>query len=367
MKGHPDAPREESVDASSFRRSLAGAQTKWQSVEALLLRESKQRFRPPQPERPLCKRFSLESGCPFGSSCTHLHSTDGISDVREEPTSAATTDAPRVFLHKMEDRKVGRGSISLVTRTLATGGFTTTDRPELADLLLANAFPSASLLAKLRAGCTVNHWPGEYELCSKDRMARLLRGLPFCPLTFVLPQEWPLLAAHCHSEPDAVWISKPSQLGEGRHIKLLRSLELRSTGESMGACVVSRYVQDPLLVEGRKVDLRVYALVTGLQPLQTFVFREGLVRTCGVDYGTNSFEDLSAHVSNNSVQTKASRHASGRNLTLQQLWDCLNIGLSAESLWKRILRVVRNSLTAWQPAALAAMRDRHMADATGPE
>ena len=365
MQGHPEAVCEnaDGTAYTSFRRSLAGAHTKWQAVEAMLLHETKQRFRPPMPERPLCKRFSLEGGCPFGQNCTHLHSIDGLSDVRDERLAASgpAEGAPQVFLHKMEDRKVGKGSVSLLIRTLATGGFVIADLPEHADLLLSNAFPSASLLAKLRPGCTVNHWPGEYELCSKDRMAKLLRGLPFCPLTFVLPNEGQLLAeALADDGSEAVWILKPCQLGEGRHIRILRGVDLAELG-SLGACVISRYLQNPLLIEGRKVDLRVYALVTRLQPLEAFVFREGLVRVCGAAYQISGFEDLSAHVSNNSVQTKSSRHASGRNLTLQQLWNSLSGGISPEILWKRILRVVRDSLTVWQPAAVAATRGRQIA------
>ena len=195
-------------------------------------------------------------------------------------------------------------------------------------------------------------------------MAKLLRGLPFCPLTFVLPEEWPVLAADCDDHPEAIWISKPCQLGEGRHIKVLQSKDLRKEGEAMGACIVSRYIKDPLLVEGRKADLRVYALVTRLQPLESFVFRDGLVRICGASYDTSNFHDLAAHVSNNSVQTKSSRHASGRNLSLQELWQGWDECISRQTLWRRIVRVVRDSLYVWQPTAVAAARGRQMEDVT---
>ena len=84
---------------------------------------------------------------------------------------------------------MGKGSISLILRTLATGGFVPTSEPTDADLVLANAFPSRNLLSKFPPGCMINHFPGEHELCSKDRMAKLLRHMPFCPQTFVLPEE----------------------------------------------------------------------------------------------------------------------------------------------------------------------------------
>lgn len=89
------------------------------------------------------------------------------------------------------------------------------------------------------------------------------------------------------------------------------------------SCTASCYIANPLLIDGRKIDLRVYVLVTELSPLKGFIFREGLVRFCGGLYDENQLEELGAHVSNNAVQTKTQRHASGQNWTLEQLWDHL--------------------------------------------
>ena len=150
---------------TAYRRSPVGAQNQWRAVKAMLLSdERKQRFSPPPPERALCKRFGTPEGCPFKDDCTHFHSLDGINDIRDVERPEIKADAPGVFLHKMEDRKVGKGSISLILRTLATGGFVQVDGPEAADLILTNAFPPPSLLSKLRPGCFVNHFPGEQEL-----------------------------------------------------------------------------------------------------------------------------------------------------------------------------------------------------------
>ena len=338
----------------AYRRSLAGAQNQWRAVEALLQQESKQRFRPPNPERPPCKRFSLPEGCPFKENCTHLHSLDGINDVRDAvriPDAAQMSAAPRVFLHKMEDRKVGKGSISLILRTLATGGFVPTNDPEDANLVLANAFPSRNLLSKFAPGCTVNHFPGEHELCCKDRMAKLLRKMPFCPETFILPEEEKKFDAVL--EPKSVWILKPCQLGEGRHIEILQGGSIPERQQR--SCVASRYIANPLLIEGRKVDLRVYVAVTQLCPaLRAFLFREGLVRFCSGNYTEAGLEELGAHISNNAVQTKTSRHASGQNWTLEQLWCHFRTKthICPRTVWRRIIRTARDALTLWQSKAL---------------
>lgn len=46
-------------------------------------------------------------------------------------------------------------------------------------------------------------------------------------------------------------------------------------GGALSAVLVQRYISDPLLVNGRKFDLRVYCAVTSLDPLRVYVYREG--------------------------------------------------------------------------------------------
>jgi hypothetical protein len=48
--------------------------------------------------------------------------------------------------------------------------------------------------------------------------------------------------------------------------------------------VAQLYLEDPLLLNGKKFDLRIYVLVTDLTNLTTFVANEGLVRLCTEDY-----------------------------------------------------------------------------------
>ena len=44
------------------------------------------------------------------------------------------------------------------------------------------------------------------------------------------------------------------------------------------SCIVSRYVTNPLLINGHKFDLRIYVLVTCFEPLRIYVYKEGLAR-----------------------------------------------------------------------------------------
>ena len=48
--------------------------------------------------------------------------------------------------------------------------------------------------------------------------------------------------------------------------------------------IVQEYLDAPLLVDNKKFDLRVYVLVTSLDPLIAFIADEAMVRFCTEEY-----------------------------------------------------------------------------------
>ena len=54
--------------------------------------------------------------------------------------------------------------------------------------------------------------------------------------------------------------------------------------------VISRYIDNPLLINGLKFDLRLYVLVTSFDPLKIYVYNEGLVRFASDPYNTNNIK-----------------------------------------------------------------------------
>ncbi|XP_041713836.2 protein polyglycylase TTLL10 [Coregonus clupeaformis] len=121
-------------------------------------------------------------------------------------------------------------------------------------------------------------------------------------------------------EETSVWICKPTGLNQGRGIFLLRSqedisafrLKLQNIAESQcnrtlpfrlpQARIVQQYVQNPLLLKGRKFDVRSYFLIACTSPYMAF-FRHGYVRlTCDL-YDPNS-PNLSSHLTNQYMQKK---------------------------------------------------------------
>jgi len=89
-----------------------------------------------------------------------------------------------------------------------------------------------------------------------------------------------------------LWIVKPinSPLQNSTHV--LKSL----SEEKNKQFIISRYIKNPHLIEGKKYNLRLYALVTGFRPLKVYLYNDGKVDiaerkyTLNIDYLNKEFE-----------------------------------------------------------------------------
>ena len=72
-------------------------------------------------------------------------------------------------------------------------------------------------------------------------------------------------------------------------------------------CVISRYLDNPLLIQGHKFDLRLYIVVTCYDPLRIYIYREGLVRFASEKYQNTDLASQEAkftHLTNYSINKK---------------------------------------------------------------
>ena len=60
------------------------------------------------------------------------------------------------------------------------------------------------------------------------------------------------------------------------------------------------YITNIHLIKGKKYDLRLYALITGLKPLRIYFYKEGLVRIAAEKYSLNltSIKNKYIHLTN---------------------------------------------------------------------
>ncbi|XP_007905165.1 protein polyglycylase TTLL10-like [Callorhinchus milii] len=117
-----------------------------------------------------------------------------------------------------------------------------------------------------------------------------------------------------------IWICKPAESSLGRGIFLLRNRDdvaaFRSKLESVEKIpqhrlcfynapihrIVQRYIHNPLLLDGRKFDVRSYFLIACTSPYVTF-FHHGYVKVTCNQYHPNS-DDLTGHLTNQFMQKK---------------------------------------------------------------
>jgi tubulin polyglutamylase TTLL5 len=73
--------------------------------------------------------------------------------------------------------------------------------------------------------------------------------------------------------------------------------------------VISKYIDNPLLLNGLKFDLRIYVLVTCFEPLKIYIYNDGLVRFASEPYNVNSIKsNVFAHLTNYSINKKSENY-----------------------------------------------------------
>lgn len=79
--------------------------------------------------------------------------------------------------------------------------------------------------------------------------------------------------------------------------------------------VISKYIDNPLLINGLKFDIRLYVLVTSFDPLKIYIYNEGLVRFASEAYNISSIKsNVYAHLTNYSINKKSEHFIQNKTL-----------------------------------------------------
>lgn len=108
--------------------------------------------------------------------------------------------------------------------------------------------------------------------------------------------------------------------------------------------IAQRYILDPLLLKGRKFHIRLYLVITSLQPLRALLHREGLVLMAANSYTVdrNSFSDLSIHLTNAAVADRTQKQHIANSMLLSELWQHLETvhHVDTQKIWREIVSVM---------------------------
>ena len=121
--------------------------------------------------------------------------------------------------------------------------------------------------------------------------------------------------------------------------------------------MISRYIDNPLVLHGYKFDLRIYVVVTCFDPLRIYIYREGLVRFASEKYSNvdiGSEEAKFTHLTNYSINKKNDNFVQNEDATEGDAgfkWSfsafCSHFeanGLDVSLMWAKIYDVVIKSL-----------------------
>lgn len=258
----------------------------------------------------------------------------------------------------------------------------------------------------------INHFPNHYELVRKDLLVKNIKRyrkelekecnplaskteiklangqavnrytyLDFIPVTFVLPSDYNMFVEEFRRFPQSTWILKPCGKSQGAGIFLINKLSklkkwsreskkyLQHQLTSKDMYVISRYIDNPLLIGGKKFDLRIYVLVTSFRPLKAYMFRNGFCRFCTMKYDTSvtELDNMYVHLTNVSVQKHGGDYNSlhGGKLGINNLKLYLE-GTRGRKVTERLFEEIQWLIVHSLKAVAAVMaNDRHCYECYG--
>lgn len=229
-------------------------------------------------------------------------------------------------------------------------------------------------------GKIVNRIPGLEEVAHKRPMGELLKFVykyfpevfNIFPKTYLLPEDFEQLE-NLTKKKKSYFIVKPTSGSQGEGIFIInssRDLE-SSIIRNWSDLVVQEYLHPPLLLRNKKFDLRIYALITNLDPLCVFINEEGLARFCTEDYQAPNNSNISnafMHLTNYSLNKRSAKFVhtdeiseinDGSKQTLRSFYRELEInGCPVDVIKNNINDLVLKTMIAIQPALMLQLKSK---------
>ncbi|KAH8378111.1 hypothetical protein KR093_009380, partial [Drosophila rubida] len=211
----------------------------------------------------------------------------------------------------------------------------------------------------IRSHQKYNHMPGSFRIGRKDTMWRSIasnmkkfgkKEFGIMQKSYIMPddlenlrQVWPKNASKLTK-----WIVKPPASARGTGIRIVNKWSQFPKDRPL---VVQKYIERPLLINDNKFDMRLYVVLTSINPLRIYMFKDGLARFASVKYSSElgNLDERCMHLTNYSINKFSQNYAKnedfnacqGHKWTLQSLWSCLeNRGVNTKRLWATLRNLI---------------------------
>jgi hypothetical protein len=262
--------------------------------------------------------------------------------------------------------KVLKAEGRMIRSVLEANGFSHTDGHDW-NLLWTCSSWKPYLYDNLNNFQKINHFPQSSELTRKDCLCanvvkmqeKFKQNFDIIPETYILPDEFTdfelkfkEIQSTLKQGEQNIWIIKPSASSKGRGIYLVDNTSEVPMKENW---IISRYINNPLLINGLKFDIRLYVLVTSIDPWRIYIFKEGLARFASEPYSdSGSKSNRFSHLTNYSINKKHEKYIQNMNLETDDegnKWSLSALSKYLESngvdmnlLWSRIYDIIIKSI-----------------------
>ena len=161
-----------------------------------------------------------------------------------------------------------------------------------------------------------NHFPCTWQLSRKDNLynnyIKMQKNFPndfnYMPETYILPRDKEIFYSKMEDytiDKDNMWLIKPVASSRGRGIRLMTDIN-----NVPDKTLITHYIPNPYLINGKKFDLRLYLFITGYSPLKIYLFDNGLTRFCSEEYDLdiNKMTNRYIHLTNYSINKTSTKY-----------------------------------------------------------
>ncbi|KAK3093406.1 hypothetical protein FSP39_015196 [Pinctada imbricata] len=171
-------------------------------------------------------------------------------------------------------------------------GYTVGDSKSDWDVLWSHEYPFEALakqISALKPHQKVNHFPASGYITNK--VSLVTSPNQYIPRAFKIPEEKKKFLSYAKNNPEKLWVQKRNS-HRGIKIKRVKDLDLQDESS-----FIQEYVDRPFLIDGRKFDIGVYAILTSIDPLRVYMLEnDALFRFCSHDYHPFNPKDVKKYV-----------------------------------------------------------------------